>query len=171
VEVAACYHLRSSEATCASSLTIQTLVDFVANHLPSALSFLQVSDGVALLTRKLKGAHVQVPASGEHEIRTVVGLQWGTVSDISPDQLPSTRGRYLSPNLPLINVGTVGKTLFIPMEICRILDDQALRGPRDVNPHSLVNKIDRERVSGNLSGDIVHRQLIPTIFSRSDPLS
>jgi hypothetical protein len=45
----------------------------------------------------------------------------------------------LSPSLPLVDVGTVGSPLYLPMEVCHIPEKQALHGPRDHGLTQWVN--------------------------------
>jgi hypothetical protein len=151
-----------------SSVRLQTddrsLADFVVDHCRSALRSLQSCDGIALLETKLKGVSVQVRTSAGHEARRVVNFKKGTVTDVPSDHKhyawPSAGGMFLSPNLPLVNVGSLDKPLYLPMEVCKICEDQPLHGPRDIRLNCLVNSMNRQIASRDLSNAPEHGSIV-----------
>jgi hypothetical protein len=151
-----------------SSVHLQTdhrsLADFVVDHCRSALRSLQSCDGITLLETKLKGVNVQVRTSAGHEARRVVNFKKGTVSDVPSNQKhyawPSAGGVFLSPNLPLVNVGSLDRSLYLPMEVCKISEDQPLHGPRDIRLNCSVNSMIRQIASRDLLNAPEHGSLI-----------
>jgi len=115
-----------------------TLSDFVAQHYRADLHCLQSSEGVKMLTANLRGVVVKLGSSNER--RMVMGFKAGSMSDLPSGQLhhvsPST---HQSLTLPLVNVGTLEKPHFLPMEQCQIEDRQSLRGPRGVGLNHYVS--------------------------------
>jgi hypothetical protein len=128
-----------------------TLSDFVSEHCHTVLDSLQSSDGIASLTSKLKGVHIATNTSGGRESLVITGFSKATGSEVTPDQQhhawPSSNGLTLSPNMPLVNVGTVENPLLLPMEACQISQGQLLHGPRDVGLNAYINSVNRAKAS------------------------
>lgn len=132
----------------------KNLSDIVVEHCHSVLHCLQSSEGIAILTAKFKGVQVGKRTSGGHEHLTIQGFKLGTVSDVLPQEQhhawPSEGGLILSPSLPLVDVGMTRQPLYLPMEVCRVLDKQPLHGPKDAGLTNYVNN----RIRANALADL-----------------
>lgn len=115
-----------------------TLSDFVAEHYHADLCFLQSFEGVKMLTVNLRGVGVKLGSSNERHM--VMGFRMGPISDLPFDQLHhASSSAYRSSTMPLVNLGTLEKPRFLPMEQCQIEARQPLRGPRGAGLSHYVN--------------------------------
>lgn len=146
---------------------LATLADFVTVHCQSFLGSLQSEYGVAMLNSKLRGVHVYLTKSRVHGMQKVVGFKIGTDREISVSERhnawPSEKSLFLSTSLPLVNLGTLEKPLYLPMETCLVVDGQNLRGPRDLGLSRYISSVSQDIVSRNIpfEGEKASGMIVP----------
>lgn len=133
---------------------LATLADFVTVHCQSFLGSLQSEYGVAMLDSKLRGVHVYVRKPHVRSMQRIVGFKIGTDREILVSERhyawPSEGSLLLSASLPLVNLGTPEKPMYLPMEVCLVVDGQKLRGPRDLGLSRYISSVSQGIVSRDM---------------------
>jgi hypothetical protein len=149
----------------------KTLTDYIKKDLHADLLGLNPFDYIEMLTTKLSGVQVQIDTSGGSESCEVVSFTSGTSLALVPSQRhhawPSEDHQILSTNLPLVNVGTIESPLYLPTEMCHMLNKW--HGEVDVVLQRHISSKDRANAMGDLpeacevvEGNIVFHQLADT---------
>ncbi|KAM0718563.1 hypothetical protein Q7P37_005633 [Cladosporium fusiforme] len=143
-----------------------TLADLIRYQFHAASDNLHNPEQISRLTSALRGVKVKVSSGGRNDEETVVELKSGAASSV-PLQLRHhawiTKGEKLEmTSLPCVNVGVPEKPILLPLELCKILPNQSLRGSLLESTARHVASICANNMPFLLSDQVLSNQCLTT---------